>query len=77
MLTGKSVSELFEESGEEGFRRWETTVIQAISLKGNQVISLGGGAPTVAENRRLIKKVRSGRIVDRRSGNHLAADPGR
>ena len=56
LLAGKSVSELFEESGESGFRRWETTVIQAISLKGNQVIALGGGAPTIAENRALIKK---------------------
>lgn len=56
LLAGKSIAELFEEAGEAGFRQWETTVIQAISLKGKQIISLGGGAPTVAENRLLIKK---------------------
>ena len=56
LLSGKSVAELFEESGEAGFRQWETTVIQAISLKGKQVISLGGGAPTIAENRDLIAR---------------------
>ena len=55
-LSGNSVARIFEESGESGFRQWETTVLQAISLKGQQVIALGGGAPTIAENRRLIKK---------------------
>lgn len=55
-LTGKTISQLFEESGEAGFRQWESTVIQAISLKDQQVISLGGGAPTLVENRNLIKK---------------------
>ena len=56
LLSGKTISELFEESGEAGFRQWETTIIQAVSLKGKQVISLGGGAPVIAENRQLIKK---------------------
>lgn len=56
LLAGKSIAELFEESGDAGFRQWETTVIQALSLKGKQIISLGGGAPTLAENRMLIKK---------------------
>ena len=55
-MSGKTISEIFDESGESGFRQWETTVIQAISLKGQQIISLGGGAPTIAENRQLIKK---------------------
>jgi len=55
-LAGASIAELFEEFGEAGFRQWESTVIQAISLPGDRVISLGGGAATIPENRELIKK---------------------
>ena len=61
ILTGQTIAEIFEAEGEAGFRQWETTVIQALAQANEQVISLGGGAPTVAVNRTTMKS--SGRVV--------------
>ena len=56
ILTGQTIAEIFAESGEAGFRQWETSVLQAHAADGQSVVSLGGGAPTVEDNRRLIRQ---------------------
>lgn len=59
ILTGQTISEIFEDSGESGFREWETTIVQAFSRKKKQVVSLGGGAPTIQTIREIIKETGS------------------
>lgn len=55
LLTGQSIADIFAEAGEIGFRQWETTVIQAHAAEDELVVSLGGGAVTVSENRDIIR----------------------
>ncbi len=61
ILTGSSIFDIFADAGEGGFRQWETTVIQALAQTTEHVVSVGGGAPMVADNQAAIK--RSGRAV--------------
>ncbi|MEM9411798.1 MAG: shikimate kinase [Planctomycetota bacterium] len=61
ILCGRTIAEIFSEEGESGFRQWETSVIQGYALEKEHVVSLGGGAPTIEINRRLIKN--SGKVV--------------
>ncbi len=49
--TGVSVPTVFDIEGEEGFRRREAEVIQAISRQDGQVVATGGGAVLRTENR--------------------------
>jgi len=53
---GKSIREIFEEAGEEGFRNLESGAIGEVMGKDNQVVALGGGAILRAENVAAIKK---------------------
>lgn len=46
----KTVSQLFEEFGEEGFRRIENKILKEVSDFENVVISTGGGAPCFYDN---------------------------
>ena len=57
--TGKTIPEIFEESGEQGFRDIETELLRKISSLGflNTVISTGGGIVLRAENAELLKKI--------------------
>ena len=48
VLTSRTITEIFSEDGETVFREWETTVIQALAVESNKVISVGGGAPISA-----------------------------
>jgi shikimate kinase len=57
----RSVARIFAESGENAFRYLETFVIRRIAEMSCTVVSLGGGVPTVEENRRLIRS--SGQVV--------------
>src|SRR5882762_3930795 len=51
----RTPQEIIEQDGEEGFRRIETEALrEVLSDASVQVIALGGGAWTVAENRKLI-----------------------
>jgi len=50
--TGVDIPTIFEYEGEEGFRRRERTVIDELTQQDSQVLATGGGAVTVAENRR-------------------------
>ncbi|MQN01602.1 MAG: shikimate kinase [bacterium LCO1.1] len=53
----KSITEIFKESGEEGFREIETGVFKKLSEKqGNSIISCGGGAPLREKNVSYMKK---------------------
>lgn len=59
---GKTVSEIFEQDGEETFRRLETEALRALMESAkNQVISVGGGAAVREENRTLMKEI--GKVV--------------
>ena len=59
---GKSITEIFEQDGEAKFREMERDIIAEIAASETpQVISLGGGALTQAENLKVIKE--SGTII--------------
>jgi shikimate kinase len=52
---GRSPKEIIEEDGENAFREIETRTLLEVLLEGRaRIIALGGGAWTIAENRRLI-----------------------
>lgn len=53
--TGKPVSTLFKEYGEAAFRALETRVLRSLARDEGCVVSLGGGVPTIAINRTLLK----------------------
>ena len=59
--TGVSIPTIFEIEGEEGFRRREAAVIEALSCLSGQVVATGGGAVLRAENRANIRA--SGYVV--------------
>src|SRR5262249_55889466 len=42
---GRSIPEIFRQSGEEPFRRLEGEVLEALALKSGDVIATGGGLP--------------------------------
>ncbi len=56
-----SVSRIFEEKGEEYFRKLESEILKELSSKENSIISLGGGTITIKGNVELLKK--SGKII--------------
>ncbi len=58
--TGKSISELFDEMGEEGFRDLEQQALQSLPNE-NCVIATGGGIILREENREYMKK--SGTVI--------------
>lgn len=47
---GKTVQEIFTEDGEAAFRRIEALKLRAVSRRAREVISMGGGAVTSADN---------------------------
>ncbi|MBQ9764619.1 MAG: AAA family ATPase [Lachnospiraceae bacterium] len=53
---GKSIPEIFADSGEAEFRRIETEVLAAISKEKNQVVATGGGVVTKAVNKPLLRQ---------------------
>ena len=78
IIAGATIANIFAEQGEAGFRKWETTVISNCATQHDLVVSLGGGAPTIADNRILLKK--SGKTVwltaDARTlWNRISGDP--
>ena len=71
---GKEISKIFEEYGEEYFRKVECDVIREVSAKSGLIISTGGGCILNSEN---IKNLRlNGRLyfVDRSLENLTATD---
>ncbi len=53
--SGRTIPELFDEGGEELFRRCETEALREVMSATHAVIATGGGIVTRAENRRLLK----------------------
>jgi shikimate kinase len=53
--TEKTIKTIFEEYGEEGFRKIETDTIAELSKADNKVISAGGGAVLKNDNVRNLK----------------------
>jgi shikimate kinase len=49
-ITQQSVTQIFETSGEAGFRQVETQVLSELSSYGRKLISTGGGIVTMPEN---------------------------
>jgi len=47
---GRTISDIFEQSGEEYFREKETGVLKRILQNDNQIISTGGGIVKSSEN---------------------------
>lgn len=58
---GRSVEELFEYGGEEGFRQMEKAALAEISKRNNSVIACGGGCVLDPDNRAWMKS--TGRVV--------------
>ena len=55
---GKSITRIFEEDGEEAFRKLETEVLTKLrDTITNTVFSTGGGMPLRTENARLLKEI--------------------
>ena len=53
---GMPISQIFEEMGEEGFRRLESYVLEQLAKEPEEkIISTGGGLPMREENRRQLK----------------------
>lgn len=58
---GMTVSEIFAEKGESGFREIETEACRELSEKENCIIAAGGGTLTIPENVEILKK--GGKII--------------
>ena len=52
----KTISKIFEDSGEEYFREVESNILEELSNIKNAVISTGGGAVLKEKNRALMKE---------------------
>ena len=55
---GKSIRQIFEEEGEEVFRKKETELLGELADRQGRVIySVGGGTPIREENRKLLRQL--------------------
>ncbi|MCD7913988.1 MAG: shikimate kinase [Tannerellaceae bacterium] len=52
----KTVRQIFEEKGEEAFRKIERTVLQGVALFENVIVSTGGGAPAYYDNMEFMNR---------------------
>src|SRR5690554_2259994 len=64
----KTISQLFEEKGEDGFRQAERQALREVAEFEDVVISTGGGAPCFFDNMELMNRV--GTTI------YLQAEPG-
>lgn len=53
---GCAISRIFEEKGEESFRRMETEALAEISAGAEKIVACGGGVAMREENRKLMKE---------------------
>ena len=67
---GIKIVELFEQKGEEYFRKTETALLKKLSQNDESIISLGGGAIASDVNFRIIKS--SGKILYLKSSPEMA-----
>jgi shikimate kinase len=59
--TGKSVREIFEQEGEDFFRKIETETLKDLSGRRRAIVSLGGGTIVSNENIKILKS--SGKLI--------------
>jgi shikimate kinase len=52
--SGKKISEIFKDEGQQGFRNIETEILKGISDFKDTVVSTGGGTPCFYDNMRLM-----------------------
>ena len=52
----KTIAELFEEKGEEGFRRIERQALQEVAAFEDVLVSTGGGAPCYFDNMEVMNR---------------------
>lgn len=64
---GRTITEMFEQGGEQGFRALESVLLEELCSSSGQVIATGGGAILKPDNRARLKA--SGHVV------WLQADP--
>lgn len=57
----KEIPEIFRESGEEGFRKIETSILSQVTKEKGQVIATGGGVVVRPENWELLRQ--NGKVV--------------
>ena len=55
-MAGKSIPDIFAESGEEIFRTWETKALEELGKQSGLVIATGGGCVTQARNYPLLRQ---------------------
>ena len=77
---GKSINDIFSESGEDFFRELESETLQNLDIHKDTVISVGGGAPCFSDNMDFMKK--SGiiiylRMTPRQIISRLSAETGK
>ncbi|MCR5809073.1 MAG: chorismate mutase [Clostridiales bacterium] len=53
--SGRTIDEIFENSGEEAFREMETGWLRALAKRGGLIVATGGGAPMREENVAIMK----------------------
>lgn len=53
---GKTIAQIFQDSGESGFRDLESTVTAELLKRPNMIIATGGGVVIRPENRELLKQ---------------------
>lgn len=75
---GKTISQIFEENGENFFRDLETECLKnMIEESSKKIISVGGGLPVREENRRLLQqlgtviylRITPGKVLERLEGD--------
>lgn len=54
--TGTTINIIFDIEGEEGFRNWETRVLEELSKIKGSVVATGGGVVKKDENRRIMQE---------------------
>jgi shikimate kinase len=52
---GKSISEIFEQSGEVAFRDWERKIVEELTRRSKTIIATGGGLPASESNLTSLK----------------------
>lgn len=60
-VAGKTISQLFQEEGEAGFRQRETQALKEIAAMEPMIVSCGGGVVTTPENLNIMKE--SGTVI--------------
>jgi shikimate kinase len=80
VAAGKSINDLFSESGEESFRKLESETLRNLDIQKDTVISAGGGTPCFSDNMEFMNNtgiVIYLRMTPGQLRNRLSAEEGR